>query len=338
MFGLFQRDIVPTIIVYVTESIPLPTSGSSTAKSTSTVVLTEVVGKQGTVTLPSNAKFTTITRYKSPKSKSQGTKLMNLSEISSLLAASQSSRISQTSSTNISGASSAPSNNVFASGSQSNTNVALAVAIPILTICMVGLAVFGVFLRQKRQASPKRMRGPDLQAEDFQLDRSDSQKKPTSSVYSPEEKGIAGTTEDFANEFEPPTKQEKNGFLKRLSRIIMPDSCMDFKSPLFLRRFNLSAPERKEEINRDYTNKQLPSVPPIIYTYDPAAKNEDLGSEDDIYTVVKPYVKRLNDELTICVGDKLKISKIHSDGWATVKMVDAENSGVVPLMCVRKSS
>ncbi|RKP29453.1 hypothetical protein METBISCDRAFT_24202 [Metschnikowia bicuspidata] len=265
---------------------------------------------------------------------------MNLSALSSLLAASasQSSRTSQTSSRHSSGASSAPLNDAFASGRHSTTNVALAVAIPILTICMVGLAVFGVFLRQKRQGSLKRMRGADLQAVGFEVVRSDSQKKPTSSVYSPGEKGIAGTTEDFANEFEPPTKQEKNGFLKRLSRIIMPDSPMDFKSPLFLRRFNLSAPERKEAFNRDYPNKQLPSVPPIIYTYDPAAKKEDLGSEDDIYTVVKPYVKRLNDELTICVGEKLKISKIHSDGWATVKMVGGENSGVIPLMCVRKSS
>lgn len=144
-------------------------------------------------------------------------------------------------------------------------------------------------------------------------------------------------------------KKDKPSFLNRLSRIVVPHSPLEFKSPLFLRRFNLNASVKSSQPGPALNNsrKQLPHAPLLSHAYEPATSalsdsarlpKVQCSQLDSIYSVIKPYVKRLNDEITVCIGEKVKILKFHSDGWATVKMVTSDDSGVIPLMCLRKGA
>ncbi|KAG7663986.1 FUS1 [[Candida] subhashii] len=66
----------------------------------------------------------------------------------------------------------------------------------------------------------------------------------------------------------------------------------------------------------------------------------------DIHIVIRPYLKNLDDELTISVGDKVELLKKHADSWCTVKVIRTAHMnpyrpneiGLVPKMCLQRLS
>lgn len=137
---------------------------------------------------------------------------------------------------------------------------------------------------------------------------------------------------------ESPAPLAKPGFFNRLSKMVNFSEwpTLEFKSPMLLRRFHLTN-EQKEQVE-----KNLPNVP--INPYSNSSSLADMENatdafptKDKLYTVVKPYARRLADELTVCVGEKVILKKVHPDGWALVTVVDGKDEGVVPMMCLKKT-
>ncbi|CUM46245.1 uncharacterized protein AC631_00059 [Debaryomyces fabryi] len=111
-------------------------------------------------------------------------------------------------------------------------------------------------------------------------------------------------------------------------------------------------------ISEKRSKKPLPKLPPIINTYKSKSLHDMekvvthtllssssiINRDDKIYKVIKPYVKNLDDEISIKVGDKVKILTEHSDGWCFVKLLkETEYSnhtmpkqGVIPRLCLQK--
>ncbi|KAF8004848.1 hypothetical protein HF325_000305 [Metschnikowia pulcherrima] len=139
---------------------------------------------------------------------------------------------------------------------------------------------------------------------------------------------------------------QKPTFLKRISRLMnVPESPLEFRSPVFLRRFHLNSTKNEAEVV-DKQEKALPKSP-LSHAYDASidhTKQEyperEIASKVKVpeltYVVTKPYARRLGDELTVCIGEKVSIVDHHSDGWATVKLAETGDVGVIPLMCIKK--
>lgn len=139
---------------------------------------------------------------------------------------------------------------------------------------------------------------------------------------------------------------QKPTFLKRISRLMnVPESPLEFRSPVFLRRFHLNS-TKNEADGVDKQEKALPKSP-LSHAYDASidhTKQEyperEIASKVKLpeltYVVTKPYARRLGDELTVCIGEKVSIVDHHSDGWATVKLAETGDVGVIPLMCIKK--
>ena len=106
-------------------------------------------------------------------------------------------------------------------------------------------------------------------------------------------------------------------------------------------------------ISEKRCKKPLPKLPPIINTYQSKSLHDmekvvlssaSVKRDDKIYKVIRPYVKNLDDEISIEVGDRVKISTEHSDGWCSVKLIEkneysnytALKQGVVPKLCLQK--
>lgn len=103
----------------------------------------------------------------------------------------------------------------------------------------------------------------------------------------------------------------KRTLLNRLSRIVeWPASPASLRPPI-LRRFHLLAAGKLPP----------PPTPPP-------------EKPDATRVVARPYTKRLGDELTLVAGQKVKLIKMHLDGWALVNLDGAE--GVVPMACLKR--
>lgn len=104
--------------------------------------------------------------------------------------------------------------------------------------------------------------------------------------------------------------------------------------------------------------KPLPKLPPIIDTYKskslydmenvvtqvPLPSTSVDNGNFDIYKVIRPYIKNLDDEISIKLGDKVRILKEHSDGWCFIKIIRGtedskrtnSNQGIIPRLCLQK--
>lgn len=140
-----------------------------------------------------------------------------------------------------------------------------------------------------------------------------------------------------------------------------------FISPMILKKFNLcGTPVSKElpldpSINNSSTlimkqesihpsKKPLP-FPPVVNTFIPTSLNnmENKVPEEKIKSrvesiqnhsycsVIRPYEKVLDDEVTLVVGEKVRILRTHTDGWCLVSKEDSSR-GVVPKLCLRYRS
>lgn len=128
----------------------------------------------------------------------------------------------------------------------------------------------------------------------------------------------------------PPRKSIFNRLSKMINMSEWPASPREFKSPLFLRRFHLNAQDKEKTVGMSMPNISDEVSTKLDLTLGSGAP-EYLGH---LFVVVKPYARRLGDELTICTGEKATLKKTHSDGWATVEVGGSE--GVVPMMCLKR--
>lgn len=381
--AMWIRDVVPTLVVYVTNVQQI--TSSATPITTSTIMLTQTVTSQTSqvvltsfISVASVSTVSPLVMSLYPLSltnldtdvtiSSPSSVILSSSTKSNTITTVSASTASMSSLTLGTATSTASAKDAIINSETSSSKLALAIALPIAAICVIGLIVFGLFLFRERLRKltsssmgnndiPMRASvGPNKKEKvNYRMQPSNSNQ--VGSLKSRDYLNVRTTDAperkaDFAEQFEPSRKPNKPGLLSRLSRIVVPDLPMEFRSPMFLRRFNLLASERNAKPRADsvsqgvslsdFPNKQLPVVPPLIYTYEARSTSGSLHdllstqTSEPLYQVVKPYVKRLSDELTVCVGEKVKIVKLHSDGWANVKMVSNEETGVIPLMSLRK--
>lgn len=107
-------------------------------------------------------------------------------------------------------------------------------------------------------------------------------------------------------------------------------------SPFILRRFNLKTELEKPLPKVPSAQDSLPDMEQAVPKLDPKTVTTTAR------LVQRPYNKKLFDELTIEVGDVVRLIKEHTDGWSFVQMVMPVNSragtnkeGMVPTMCLK---
>lgn len=110
-------------------------------------------------------------------------------------------------------------------------------------------------------------------------------------------------------------------------------------SPFVLRKFNLKTELEKPlpviPSSRSIYTNSLPDMENTVPTLDPKPVSS-------ARLVVKPYNKKLFDEILVEKGDIVRVIKEHSDGWSFVQMAVPTNrsntgkEGMVPNMCLKE--
>lgn len=321
MSNIERRNLVQVV---VTKSVD--------AGSTFSADLTVTILKTVTLptTTPSSATDTpeVITYYTSQTDQASETASGSITSMLSLsLSLSLASSVSASTLLALSHALSNASSLSSVQGLSSGSDLGIAIGIPIAAVFFFGLCIFFVvYLRKKYGTSPS-----DL------LTFKDPGKKSAGRVGQDLEKGVS---ENFISGSESLESSEKSlskeshskrvrppklSLANRLSKIInVPETPMELKSAVFLRRFNL--------MKKDALEKDLPSSPATMTQ----AKEGKLDDSLKLHVVVRPYARRLQDELTVCAGEKVTVLKVHSDGWVTVKRHDDGKIGVIPLLCIQR--
>ncbi|GEQ71656.1 hypothetical protein JCM33374_g5342 [Metschnikowia sp. JCM 33374] len=364
-----RRDAtVPTTVVVVTQVVtpatrtPTISTPSPTIQPTVTVLMTIT---PGATTNNANLGYTTVTSVPNVLTV-QSTTLANgasnnlltasttVPTSSNILSDSASSASLALKPTPTSSASNTAISQMLGSGSSSSTRLGLAIGIPIAAVSIFGLVVFILIILRKRM-DPKPTETLAFKAKKAKeaSAKTLAEKHSVSSVYS-----SSDIEQAYEQNYDPRLGHNANGaalphgqkqnFLKRISRLMnVPDSPLEFKSPLFLRRFNLSSNKYEGEAG-EKQEKALPKSPLSAkpYAETPAPPKTEFPAreisskpeapEKSTYVVVKPYARRLGDELTVCIGEKVTIVDQHSDGWANVQMTESGDVGVIPLMCIKK--
>ncbi|RLV93433.1 hypothetical protein JA1_002471 [Spathaspora sp. JA1] len=260
-------------------------------------------------------------------------------------------------------------------GQNNGTKIGLAIGIPIalFSLFFIGLGVWYYFRKNKslKNAIVDRFKGDDHTLTNLEKGEGNLRKEnpyfseeSSSSIYinpGPQRKvnpdSIRYKWKDRlsrvisgmgnVNDEEQQQQQEVNynpNFFKRMSMM----------TPSFLRKFNLQKPDQDIEPqvismveNTQYKPKKINSLFPNLQigeTLDPVQGG--VSPNQDLYLVIRTYVKQLTDELTIKIGDKVVILKSYSDGWCNVRLVrtgrdyyrhiDETTTGLVPKICLQK--
>ncbi|KAJ2122068.1 hypothetical protein IW147_003767 [Coemansia sp. RSA 720] len=61
------------------------------------------------------------------------------------------------------------------------------------------------------------------------------------------------------------------------------------------------------------------------------------AGDSDIFEVLYPYSPVESDELAITPGEKIRVLRVFSDGWAFVQRVDDGKIGAIPAVCLDAS-
>lgn len=372
---MWIRDVIPTIVVFVTKSSSSIQSSTLQQATVSTILLTDTVVAQSPTTNAAASAVIVLSTVAplimslTPLSLSNPTTLITLSTTSAsnnFLISAASSSLGVTSTMGTSGAASVTKTTSLASpspiltpDSASSTNLSLAIALPIGIVCLLGLLVLGLYLFRSKIGELANKISKKANSEILAV-RSSKVLSSRNNYSKDEIVPQRSSSSASLTAYDHSTKVKKPTFLNRISRIVnVPGLPIDFKSPLFLRRFNLQSNEsgvRDVDNSFDrkisespskqlHPSKQLPKVPPnFLNNVSSLSSHSSSGgtnaqgtkASESLYSVIKPYIKRLNDEITVCIGEDVKILKFHSDGWATVKMVSSSEVGVIPLMCLRK--
>lgn len=151
---------------------------------------------------------------------------------------------------------------------------------------------------------------------------------------------------------------------------IIPKRFSGMISPMFLKKFNLSQStgakspsnlykqdngDSVESIKVDLNGKQEISsksavliLPPVVNipntpsslrnmenSVDNVSDRDESFQKRAVYTVTRAYEKVLNDEISVSPGEKVIVSRNHSDGWCLVIKKDSNEVGMVPKMCLK---
>lgn len=138
-------------------------------------------------------------------------------------------------------------------------------------------------------------------------------------------------------------KYNPSSFLHRLSRMVFPEDMPQegtkqrWASPMSLKKFHLyKSPKDAVSGDRPEKRKPLPKLPPIISTFrSNSLENMENAVERAPETRVasKAYTRRLGDEISLAVGDRVRILKDHTDGWSLVRD-NSGREGMVPRFCL----
>lgn len=139
-------------------------------------------------------------------------------------------------------------------------------------------------------------------------------------------------------------KAESTNWLNRLSRAVRVENVKSDTSaegntisPLFLKRFNLSkpftpktpkTPKLPKKGHEKSNQKTLPKLPSLI-------QMENV-KEDSTFIVVQPHTRRLGDEVSLSVGDSIKVLKNYPDEWCYLKNHTTGKSGMAPRQCLQR--
>lgn len=140
---------------------------------------------------------------------------------------------------------------------------------------------------------------------------------------------------------------KSQNWFNRLSRVVRIDNSdsivkdeeaeIDTRiSPLFLKRFNLNKPltpktpnlKSKNKFDNEDYKKPLPKLPSLI-------QMENV-KEDLKFMVIEPYAKSLDDEVTISIGDEVRLIKNYPDHWCLIKNLSSGKTGMIPRQCLQK--
>lgn len=140
----------------------------------------------------------------------------------------------------------------------------------------------------------------------------------------------------------PPIRKNHNKNLPKLPLIINTytnsNSLKDFENTVIQQKIPVKY-ENKSEIENDNGYGNGNGNEGIRRTLDPF-----LPSNVSTCIVERNYFKKLTDELTVYIGDKVKIDKKFSDGWCLVTLTYVTTNknkigqqGMIPSLCVKKN-
>lgn len=141
-----------------------------------------------------------------------------------------------------------------------------------------------------------------------------------------------------AAKYHPPS------FLHRLSRMVFPEELPKegskdklWVSPMALKKFHLyKSPKDAVPRNPDEKRKPLPKLPPFISTFRPSLlenMENTVQGVSETRVASKAYTRRLGDEISLAVGDRVRVLKDHTDGWSLIRNATG-NEGMVPRFCL----
>lgn len=132
-------------------------------------------------------------------------------------------------------------------------------------------------------------------------------------------------------------------------------------SPMFLKKFNLNQSKSKlgevevvdpcDSNGRNKLDLKLPVSVNQDRLHSKIDTNLDpvkggVSPRHKLYITIQNYTKRLNDELTIVIGDKVVIQQDYLDGWCLIRIIktgkeyynngNTLDTGMVPKVCLRE--
>lgn len=302
---------VDTIVLVVTTTQTVAPTISLDTTTTQYVYRTVVASQSGTSASAQTAIALTTTSTSTSKyiSAASGTKSASFSATSPVSKSMAAMLMASVSSTPT-----LPVNvSTFSESRTSSSKLGMAIGIPmaVLSLCIVA-AVAWSFYHKKAAQSGSFM---------------------TSNRKEPEL--VATIPQSWSDTPQLQIPERKSGLLNRLSRKInfseWPGSPREFKSPLFLRRFHLL----NEKNRASEPEKVLPTLPNLsLNKVDPLVEVPQMSLVGKKFIAVKPYARRLGDELSLCAGEEVTVEKVHGDGWVSVKV--GTSLGLVPMICLKK--
>lgn len=306
---------VDTVVLVVTTTLTVAPTISLDTTTTQYVYRTVVASQSGTSASAQTAIALTTTSTSTSKyiSAASGTKSASFSATSPVSKSMAAMLMASVSSTPI-----LPVNvSTFSESTTSSSKLGMAIGIPmaVLSLCIVAAVAWSFYHKKAAQSGSFK----------------------TSNRKEPEL--VATIPHSWSNTPQLQIPERKSGLLNRLSRKInfseWPGSPREFKSPLFLRRFHLL----NEKDRATEPEKVLPTLPNLsLNKVDPLdvvdKKDPQMSLVGKKFIAVKPYARRLGDELSLCAGEEVTVEKVHGDGWVSVKV--GTSLGLVPMICLKK--
>lgn len=326
-----------------------PTTTNSGNVNLYTTLFTTVIGVA--TVIPASSTSTSINYIDNFTSQSLSRKTVGTGSLAATSSASTSA--STTSSTTTT------QNSLPSSTSSTSVNTGLAIGLPIAIIVLIFIGIGAALLIRKNGVKQMFNFSKDSTKE-VARDDEDTLTNVENREYTPKRDASAPgkrqsviyyLKDAFSKKEADDLESNNTHTSKRLSML----------SPMLLKKFNLKQPTESkldvlDELELNSRNKldlKLPvsvdkeKLTPIIETkLDPTKGG--VGPLNKLYITIQNYTKRLNDELTIVIGDKVVIQKDYLDGWCLIRIVrtgqdyyshiNTLDTGMVPRVCLQEIS